>query len=72
MFNNSAQFMNCSTNDNVMIYDENRALILDYCQSTFNKKVLIASKYTKNLIIEYNYGGKGFFWTFNSGAPNFY
>ena len=51
-------FINCSLNDNIMVFDENRTMILDYCKSKETKKIVMVSKQTKNVFIEYVHGSK--------------
>jgi hypothetical protein len=54
-------FINCTLNDNILVFDENRTIVLDYCKVKEVKKIVMVSKQTKNVFIEYNYGSNSFF-----------
>ena len=54
-------YINCALNDNIMVFDENKSMILDYCKSKETKKIVMVSKQIKNAYIEYVYKSNSLF-----------
>ncbi len=63
--------------DNILILDENRNKVLDFCESRKTKNTTIYSKIGRNFFIEYMYGSTdiftvGFQWLYISILKIFY